>query len=104
GSNGATSTPRWRSTSAQAPSEPSSGQLRAGLAIALAGPHPPQLLILDEPTNHLDLDAIETLEAAMRDFDGALVVVSHDPHFLTAIGITRTLELGQRPLPTALSK
>ena len=96
----------FRNRDALRPAHSLSGgeRLRAGPAIALARPHPPQLLILDEPTNHLDLDAIETLEAAMRDFDGALVVVSHDPHFLTAIGITRTLELGQRPLPTALSK
>lgn len=69
-------------------------RLRAGLAVAFAGTPPPQLLILDEPTNHLDIDAIETLEAALRGFDGALLVVSHDEHFLQAIGVTRMLKLG----------
>ena len=69
-------------------------RLRAGLAIAFSGPQPPQLLILDEPTNHLDLDAIETLEAALRDYDGALLVVSHDAAFLEAIGVEREIRLG----------
>jgi ATPase subunit of ABC transporter with duplicated ATPase domains len=48
---------------------------------------------LDEPTNHLDLAAIEELEGALRDFDGALVVVSHDRAFLQAIGIEREIAL-----------
>ncbi len=39
------------------------------------------------PTNHLDLDAIETLEEALRRYDGALLVVSHDEAFLEAIGV-----------------
>ena len=69
-------------------------QLRAGLAVALSGARPPQLLILDEPTNHLDIDAIETLESALAGFDGALLVVSHDRHFLEAIGIERQIMLG----------
>ncbi|OHV82285.1 ABC-F family ATP-binding cassette domain-containing protein [Rhizobium sp. LCM 4573] len=72
----------------------SGGQLlRAGLACVLGGPHPPSLLILDEPTNHLDLDSIGTVEAGLRAYDGALMVVSHDEMFLEAIGITRRFEL-----------
>src|SRR5262249_11001551 len=43
------------------------------------------LLILDEPTNHLDLEAVEQLEVALADFDGTLVVVSHDRRFLERI-------------------
>lgn len=67
--------------------------LRAGLAVVLGGPGPPDLLMLDEPTNHLDLQAIQALEAALQAYDGALLVVSHDPVFLENIGIERTIEL-----------
>jgi len=72
----------------------SGGQmLRAGLA-AVLGTSPPPLLILDEPTNHLDIDSIEAVEAGLRAYDGALLVVSHDETFLEAIGITRRVPLG----------
>ncbi len=72
----------------------SGGQLlRAGLACALGGPTPPSLLILDEPTNHLDIDSIHAVEAGLRAYDGALLIVSHDETFLDAIGISRRLEL-----------
>jgi len=72
----------------------SGGQLlRAGLACVLGGPLPPPLLMLDEPTNHLDTDSIEAVEAGLRAYDGALLVVSHDEAFLDAIGITRRLAL-----------
>ncbi|MCP3447000.1 ABC-F family ATP-binding cassette domain-containing protein [Bradyrhizobium sp. CCGUVB14] len=71
----------------------SGGQLfRAGLACVLGGSAPPSLLILDEPTNHLDLESIEAVEAGLRAYDGALLVVSHDEAFLQAIGITRRLD------------
>ncbi|OCJ16239.1 ABC transporter [Rhizobium sp. AC44/96] len=72
----------------------SGGQLlRAGLACVLGGSSPPSLLILDEPTNHLDIDSIAAVEAGLRAYDGALLVVSHDEVFLDAIGITRRIEL-----------
>lgn len=72
----------------------SGGQrLRASLAVVLGGERPPSFLVLDEPTNHLDLDALEALEAALRGYDGALLVVSHDLDFLEAIGTDRTMEL-----------
>ena len=70
----------------------SGGQLfRAGLACVLGGTSPPSLLILDEPTNHLDLESIAAVEAGLRAYDGALLVVSHDEAFLRAIGVTRQL-------------
>ena len=66
---------------------------RAGLACVLGGRKPPSLLILDEPTNHLDIESIEGVEAGLRAYDGALMVVSHDEAFLEAIGITRRFSL-----------
>lgn len=72
----------------------SGGQLlRAGLACVLGGKVLPPLLILDEPTNHLDIDSIEAVEAGLRAYDGALLVVSHDERFLDAIGIGRRIVL-----------
>ena len=65
------------------PARSSGGErLRAGLACVFADPQPPLMLLLDEPTNHLDLAAIEELESALGNYDGALIVVSHDQTFL----------------------
>lgn len=72
-------------------------RLRAGLACVAAGQTPPNLLMLDEPTNHLDLDSIAEVEAGLEAFGGALLVVSHDDAFLTAIGITRHIVLESGP-------
>jgi ATPase subunit of ABC transporter with duplicated ATPase domains len=72
----------------------SGGQLlRAGLACVLGGPTPPPLLVLDEPTNHLDIDSIEAVEAGLRAYDGALLIVSHDETFLEAIAVSRRMNL-----------
>ncbi|WP_117193203.1 ABC-F family ATP-binding cassette domain-containing protein [Rhizobium terrae] len=76
----------------------SGGQmLRAGLACVLGGQEPPSLLILDEPTNHLDIDSLAAVEAGLRAYDGALLVVSHDEVFLDEIGASRRLEFGVTP-------
>jgi ATPase subunit of ABC transporter with duplicated ATPase domains len=50
-------------------------------------------LVLDEPTNHLDLEAIEQLELALEDYEGTLVLVTHDRRFLERVAPTSTLKL-----------
>ncbi|MDE9437256.1 ABC transporter ATP-binding protein [Xenorhabdus bovienii] len=64
------------------PSGRFSGGEKARLVLALIVWQRPNLLLLDEPTNHLDLDMRQALTEALIDFDGALVVVSHDRHLL----------------------
>jgi ATP-binding cassette subfamily F protein 3 len=59
-----------------------SGGERARLALALITRDAPHLLILDEPTNHLDVDAREALVQAMNDYDGAVILISHDRHMV----------------------
>ncbi len=65
--------------------------LRGAMAARLHSPEPPLLLLLDEPTNHLDLESVEAVERALRQYDGTLVVVSHDETFLESIGVTLRL-------------
>jgi len=48
-------------------------------------------LLLDEPTNHLDLSSSQGIEAALAGFAGALLVVSHDEHFLDGLNLTHEL-------------
>ena len=62
-----------------------SGGEKARLLLALATRDAPQLLILDEPTNHLDLDARDGLVRALADFEGAIVLISHDPHLVELV-------------------
>ncbi|MDX5379496.1 MAG: ABC transporter ATP-binding protein, partial [Halomonas sp.] len=52
---------------------------------------PPQLLLLDEPNNHLDLPSAQALEAMLRSYHGAVIVVSHDDVFLDNLGLTDRL-------------
>ena len=59
----------------------------------------PSLLMLDEPTNHLDLPSIEWVENYLRNYDGAVMVVSHDRTFLDNV-ITKTVEVTQQQLVT----
>lgn len=64
-------------------------RLRAGLACLLMVQEPPELLILDEPTNYLDLDSIKSIEQELAEYQGAMIVVSHDEEFLKNIRINR---------------
>ncbi|QNG20332.1 ABC-F family ATP-binding cassette domain-containing protein [Rhodococcus triatomae] len=68
-------------------------RLRAALATVLLADPAPQLLVLDEPTNNLDLASLANLTEALADYEGALVVVSHDRRFVDDLGVTRRLEL-----------
>ncbi len=68
-----------------------SGGERARLSLACLLLNPFNLLVLDEPTNHLDLPAKEVLKNALLDYDGALIVVSHDRDFLSGL-TNQTLE------------
>lgn len=70
---------------ALAPVGPFSGGEKARLVLALLVYQKPALLLLDEPTNHLDLEMRLALTLALQDFEGALVVVSHDRHLLRTV-------------------
>jgi len=85
----------FRGVAADVPAAALSGgeRLRAALAMLLLAEPAPKLLLLDEPTNNLDLPSLRHLTEALAGFEGALIVVSHDPRFLDEIGVTRRLEL-----------
>jgi ATPase subunit of ABC transporter with duplicated ATPase domains len=68
-------------------------RLRLALARALLADPAPELLVLDEPTNDLDLENVLFLEAALREYRGALVVVTHDGHFARGANLDRELDL-----------
>src|SRR5436190_4509366 len=69
-----------------------SGGEKARLVMAKMLFDPPNFLVLDEPTNHLDMATKEMLVAALADFEGTMLFVSHDRHFLAALS-NRVLEL-----------
>jgi ATP-binding cassette subfamily F protein 3 len=74
-----------------------SGGEKSRLQLALLASTKVNFLILDEPTNHLDIPACETLEEMLEEFDGTLLVVSHDRYFLDRL-VTRVVEVVDRRL------
>lgn len=74
-----------------------SGGERARLALACMLLRPFNLLVLDEPTNHLDIISKDILKSALLDYDGTMIVVSHDREFLSGL-TNRTIEFRDRQL------
>jgi len=81
------------------PVGPFSGGEKARLALALLIWQRPNLLLLDEPTNHLDLEMRHALSEALQEFEGALVLVSHDRHLLRVTSDQLLLVEGGKVIP-----
>ena len=79
-----------------------SGGERTRLAMIKLLLEPVNLLILDEPTNHLDMKTKDILKQALLDFDGTLIVVSHDRDFLDGL-VTKIYEFGNKQVKEHLS-
>lgn len=62
-----------------------SGGQKARLLMMLAAREAPHVMVLDEPTNHLDVDSREALAQALAAYEGAVILVSHDPHLVEAV-------------------
>ena len=69
--------------------------MKAKLKILLAVSHDSRLLILDEPTNHLDMKTKDILKQAIKDFNGTVIVVSHDREFLDGL-VDKVYEFGNK--------
>jgi len=78
-----------RSVSSLSPGE------RTRLHLALFQARGVNFLVLDEPTNHLDLEAIEQIESALANYQGTLLLVTHDRRLLDQVELTHTINLGQ---------
>lgn len=73
-------------------------QLRLVLCCMLLDTRLPELLILDEPTNNLDIQNVSLLEEALNNYNGTLILLSHDAHFVASLHIDRHLVLNEEGL------
>ena len=81
------------------PVGPFSGGEKARLMLALTAYLRPNLMLLDEPTNHLDLEMRQALAVALQDYEGAVVLVSHDRHLLRTVADEFIVVHGGRAMP-----
>ncbi|MEJ0104531.1 MAG: ABC-F family ATP-binding cassette domain-containing protein [Bacteroidota bacterium] len=68
-------------------------KMRLMLCCLTISNHAPDIIILDEPTNNLDIQNIEILTAAINEYQGTLIVISHDQYFLEQVNVQRTIDL-----------
>ncbi|WP_207512631.1 ribosomal protection-like ABC-F family protein [Longitalea luteola] len=68
-------------------------RMRLVLCCLTIGSQAPDIIVLDEPTNNLDIHNIAILTAAINSYEGTLIVVSHDEHFIAEVRVERTIEL-----------
>jgi len=80
-----------------------SGGEAARLTLAMVTAGQVDLLVLDEPTNNLDIETLDGIANALKDFQGALMIISHNIHFLERIGIETALVIHQQRLERMLS-
>ncbi len=71
---------------------------RARLSFSVFAQHKYDLMILDEPTNHLDIKSKEIIEEALRDYDGAVILISHDRYFVKNLDIDKILTIENKQL------
>lgn len=70
-------------------------KMKLSLCCLAVSNHTPDMLILDEPTNNLDVKSLDVLTAAVKDFNGTLVIISHDEYFTSEIGINQIIEVNR---------
>ena len=73
-------------------------RMRLYLCCLMISNHVPDIFVLDEPTNNLDISSLSILTRTIKDYQGTVLVISHDLHFTREIGITRRFETVMLPL------